>query len=93
MKISYDPDVDAMYIKLLDGDHECRTVRLTDEIALDFGKAEALVGVEILDASRILGLGKLPHVVLENIATREAPRRKKAPARVSRAHKIMRKAG
>ena len=29
MKISYDPEIDALYIRLLDGEHECRTVRLS----------------------------------------------------------------
>jgi uncharacterized protein YuzE len=55
MKIQYDPEVDAMYIELLEGDYECRTVRLSDEIALDIGPDEQLVGIEILDASEVLG--------------------------------------
>mgnify|MGYP001583001875 CR=1 FL=1 len=67
MRISYDKEIDALYIKLLEGEHECRTVRLTDEIALDFGKGEALVGIEILDAKDVLGNGKLPSLVLENV--------------------------
>ncbi len=67
MKISYDKDIDALYIKLLEGEHECRTVRLTDEIALDFGKGETLVGIEILDAKDVLGNGTLPSLVLENV--------------------------
>jgi len=50
MKISYDADVDAMYIKLLDGEFECRNVMLTEGISLDFGPSEQLVGIEILDA-------------------------------------------
>ncbi len=25
MKISYDPEIDALYIRLLDGKHECRS--------------------------------------------------------------------
>ena len=67
MKISYDKKVDAMYIHLLEGRHQCHTLRLTDEIALNIGKNEELVGIEILDAKRVLGKGKLPRVVLENI--------------------------
>jgi len=38
MKISYDPQADAMYIKLIDGENQVRTVNLSDDIALDFGK-------------------------------------------------------
>lgn len=67
MKISYDSDVDAMYIRLIDGQHECRTVRLTDEVALNIGADESLVGIEILDAKRILGSGAQPRLIVENI--------------------------
>ena len=34
MKISYDPEIDALYIRLIEGKHECRTVRLNEEIAV-----------------------------------------------------------
>lgn len=67
MKISYDKEVDAVYIKLIDGDQQCRTLRLNDEILLNIGKGETLVGIEILDASEVLANGNLPDVVLENI--------------------------
>jgi uncharacterized protein YuzE len=67
MKISYDPEVDALYIRLIDGDHECRTMRLNEEIALNIGPNETLVGIEILDAKEVLGCGELPPLVLENI--------------------------
>ena len=67
MKISYDPEVDALYIRLIDGEQECRTVRLNEEIALNIGFNETLVGIEILDAKQVLGKGELPLVVLENV--------------------------
>lgn len=67
MKISYDSEIDALYIRLLEGTHECRTLRLTDEITLNIGAGETLVGIEVLDAKDVLGEGKLPEVVLENI--------------------------
>ena len=67
MKISYDPEVDALYIRLIEGDHECRTVRLNEEIALNIGPGEKLVGIEVLDATEVLGQGRLPDVTLENI--------------------------
>ena len=53
MRISYDKEADALYTRLLEGDHQCRAVRLTDDIALDFASGEKLVGVEILGASRL----------------------------------------
>jgi uncharacterized protein YuzE len=67
MKISYDSEVDSLYIRLLEGKYECRTLRLTDEIALNIGVGEILVGIEILDAKETLGAGELPKIVLENI--------------------------
>jgi uncharacterized protein YuzE len=73
MKISYDPEVDALYIRFLEGKHECRTVRLNDEVALNFGEGEQLVGIEVLDAREVLGSGKVPAVVLEGLESAAAP--------------------
>ncbi len=67
MKISYDSEIDALYIKLVEGNQECRTLQLTEEIALNISQDELLVGIEILDAKEILGSGNVPNVVLENI--------------------------
>jgi len=67
MKLKYDSVADALYINLVEGEHQVRTVNLTDEIALDFAKGEVLVGIEILDAKEIIGKGELPKVVLENL--------------------------
>jgi uncharacterized protein YuzE len=72
MRISYDPEVDALYIRLIEGDHECRTVRLNEEVALNIGAGERLVGIEILDAKEVLGQGKLPPLLLENVALAQA---------------------
>lgn len=72
MRISYDPEVDALYIRLIEGNHECRTVRLNEEVALNIGAGERLVGIEILDAKEVLGQGQLPPLLLENIALAQA---------------------
>jgi len=73
MKISYDPEVDALYIRLLDGRQECRSVRLSDEVALNIGVGERLVGIEILDATSVLRLGKSPVVALEGLEPANQP--------------------
>jgi uncharacterized protein YuzE len=72
MKISYDQEVDALYIRLVEGKHECRNLQLTDEITLNIGDNELLVGIEILDAKDVLGAGNVPQVVLENISVQVA---------------------
>jgi len=73
MKISYDSEIDALYIRLVEGKHECRTVHLNEEVALDFGAGEKLVGIEILDAKEVLGSGKMPSVILEGLESADAP--------------------
>jgi uncharacterized protein YuzE len=67
MKISYDAETDALYVRLVDGPQECRTVRLNEEIALNIGPGEILVGIEVLDAKQVLGQGKIPSIELENV--------------------------
>ena len=73
MNISYDSEIDALYIRLIEGKQECRTVRLNEEIALNIGPGEKLVGIEILDAREILGVGQLPAVVLEGLTASPVP--------------------
>lgn len=67
MKISYDAETDALYIRLVEGAQECRTIRLNDEIALNIGADEQLVRIEVLDAKEVLGAGELPPLTVENI--------------------------
>ncbi len=68
MRLSYDSEVDTLYIRLLEGEYQCRTLRLTDEITLNLGPGQELVGIEVLDAKDVLGKGLVPTVVLENLA-------------------------
>ncbi len=72
MKISYDAKIDALYIHLVEGSHQCRTLRLSEEVSLNIGENELLVGIEILDAKEVLGKGEVPQVVLENIHQKAA---------------------
>ena len=56
MKIRYDAEVDALYIELRTlepGTAECR--ELTSDITADYGPDGKLAGLEILDASQVLG--------------------------------------
>jgi len=56
MKISYDSDVDALYIQLREiGSGQADNRDLENGIIADFGPDGLLSGIEILDASRILG--------------------------------------
>lgn len=68
MKITYDKEIDALYIRLVTGDHQCRTLNLNEDIALNIGSGELLVGIEILNAKVVLFGGEIPSVILENIS-------------------------
>ena len=71
MKITYDPEVDATYIYFKKGQGEVTTIRLSEDIAVDFGPGEEIWGIEVLSASEHLGINnkedKTPKVQLENI--------------------------
>ncbi|MBI2977164.1 MAG: DUF2283 domain-containing protein [Chloroflexi bacterium] len=59
MQILYDVNKDLLYIRLDDQKQAVINRRLSDDIVLDVGEGEKLVGIEILDASRHLNLDKL----------------------------------
>ena len=67
MKIAYDREADALYIRLVDGEYKCRVVRLTDEISLDFAPGEQLVGIEVLGASSLFDAPENPSIDLQDI--------------------------
>lgn len=68
MKIKYDPEVDAAYISFKKGPMEVTTIRLAEDIAIDLGPNEEVVGIEILDASEHFGFKKEnPEIELENL--------------------------
>ena len=67
MTITYDKQVDAMYIRLLEGMHECRVVQLSSDVALDFTSGDRLVGIEILSASRLFENPEAPTIDLKEL--------------------------
>ena len=68
MRITYDRKVDAAYIYLKERPSQVTTIRLNEDIAVDFGPGEEVVGIEILSASEHLGLDpKKPVIELEDL--------------------------
>lgn len=53
MKITYDPKIDAMYIKFQEGKFVTNK-EIENGIILDIGKNEVILGIEILEASQRL---------------------------------------
>jgi len=67
MKITYDPSVDALYIRLIDERIECEVIRLNDQIAVDIGPGERIAGIEILDVGELMPDLKETGLFLENL--------------------------
>jgi uncharacterized protein YuzE len=67
MKLAYDPTVDALYIRLIEGPRQVTTQRLTDDVAVDYGPDGEIVGIEILDATANAVLGSDHNVLIENL--------------------------
>ena len=66
MKITYDPEVDALYIQFLDT--IVTTEHLAEGIAADYDAEGRLAGIEILDAlERFGGAQTLRQVTLEDV--------------------------
>jgi len=67
MEITYDPKVNALYIRFIEGPVECEVIRLNERVAVNIGPREQVVGIEVLDATEVLpGLSK-GVVRLENL--------------------------
>ena len=64
MKVSYDKQVDAMYIALEDAKPNGvkQTIALNDDIIVDFDGNKKIVGIEILSASKNLSQKELKNV-------------------------------
>lgn len=60
MKITYDPKIDAMYIKFQDGAFVSNK-ESEDGIIFDMGKKGIILGIEILEASQRLKPKGLSH--------------------------------
>jgi len=57
MKLEYDKDVDAAYIYLVDDLNDgqvTKTIELNENIIFDFDNKGKLLGMEILNASKVL---------------------------------------
>ncbi len=65
MKIYYDDKTDLLYIRFSEGKQQIVNKRVTDEIVLDVGDEDRIVGIEILDASKHVDLGALLPVYYE----------------------------
>jgi uncharacterized protein YuzE len=65
MQILYNAKTDLLYIRLDDRKQPVINKRLCEDIVLDVGEGDRIVGIEILDASKRLNLERLLPVKYE----------------------------
>lgn len=65
MQILYDAKTDLLYLRLDERKQQVTNTRLSEDIVLDLGEDERIVGIEILDASKHLNLEALLPVKYE----------------------------
>lgn len=65
MQILYDSQTDLLYLRLDDRRQEVINKRVTEDIVLDLGEDDRIIGIEIMDASKHLNLDRLLPVKYE----------------------------
>ncbi len=65
MNIVYNDKTDLLYIRLDDRKQDIINRRVSEDIVLDIGEGDRIVGIEILDASKHIMLDKLLPVKYE----------------------------
>ena len=59
MRILYNDKTDLLYLRLDDKKQEVINKRVSEDVVLDIGEEDRIIGIEILDASKHLNLGRL----------------------------------
>ena len=59
MNISYDDKKDLLYIRLDDKAQDVINKRVSEDVVLDIGEKNRIIGIEIIDASKHVSLEKL----------------------------------
>ena len=65
MQIHYDSRTELLYLRLDNRKQDVINRRVTEDVVLDIGENDRIVGIEILDASKHLNLERLLPVKYE----------------------------
>ncbi len=65
MQISYNDNSDLLYIRLDEQKQDVINRRVSEDIVLDIGDEDRIIGIEILDASKHVALDRLLPVKYE----------------------------
>jgi len=66
MNIIYNDKTDLLYFRLDDRKQEVINRRITDDIVLDIGEDDRVIGIEIIDASKHVNLERLLPIKYED---------------------------
>jgi uncharacterized protein YuzE len=66
MKIEYDNEIDALYIRLQEK-HVERTLEIEEGLNIDFDKSGRMIGLEVLDAVDRYSLSDVFNIATENL--------------------------
>jgi uncharacterized protein YuzE len=66
MKIEYDKEVDALYVRLQEK-YVVRTVQIEEGLNLDLDEEGKLIGLEVLDATQRYSLADIFNISTENL--------------------------
>ena len=67
MRILYDAKADLLYLRFDERRQEVVNKRVSEDVVLDLGAGDRIVGIEILDASQHLDLDRLMPVSYEPV--------------------------
>lgn len=59
MNVHYNDKTDLLYIRLDDEKQDVMNRRISDDVVLDVGEGDRIVGIEILDASKHVALDRV----------------------------------
>jgi len=79
MKIEYDREVDALYIRLQEK-YVAKTIELEEGLNLDFDENGKLIGLEVLDATERYSLSDIFNISTENLILEERSAREESLA-------------
>jgi len=74
MRIQYDRKVDLLYIRLDEKKQKVINKRIFEDVVLDIGRNNRIVGIEILDASKHMDVRKIFPVKTEGASAALASR-------------------
>ncbi len=66
MKIEYDKDVDALYIRIQEN-QVARTQEISEGVNVDFDSEGKLIGLEVIDATKLYSLADIFNLSTENL--------------------------